>query len=145
MTKIKTSWTTGCPQLQLAHLVKIFDRKKLHNFTLCMKSIHFWRICKQHLMFFTRMHSSRMRTARSLTVSPSMLCSRGGCLVPGSAWSQGGVCSGGVPGPEGVPAWSGGGGGMPACTEADSPCEQNYWHTLVKILPCPKLCNKSSF
>ena len=66
------------------------------------------------------MHSSRMYTARSLTVSPSMLCSGGGvpglggCLVQGMpAWSRG------------VPAWSGG-GGIPACTEADPPCEQNH-------------------
>ena len=38
----------------------------------------------------TRMHSSRMRTARLLPVSPSMHCSRGSCT-----WS------GGVPGPGG--------------------------------------------
>ena len=37
----------------------------------------------------TRLRSSRMRTARALTVSDSMLC-RGECLLPG-----GGVCSGG--------------------------------------------------
>ena len=44
----------------------------------------------------TRMHSSRMRTARSLTVSPSMLCSRGGGVCSGgSVCSRGGVCSGG--------------------------------------------------
>ena len=40
-----------------------------------------------------------MHTARSLTVSPSMLCSGGGCLVRG-----------GVPGPGGVWSW---GVGMP--------------------------------
>ena len=34
-------------------------------------------------------------------------------------------------------AWSG--GGIPACTEADRPCEQKSWHMLLKILPCPKL------
>ena len=53
----------------------------------------------------TRMHSSRMRTARALTVSPSMLCT-GGCLlwgvpslgVGGSAPGGKGVCSLGVPG-----------------------------------------------
>ena len=37
----------------------------------------------------TRLHSSRMRTARVLTVSPSMLCA-GGVSAP-----RGGVCSGG--------------------------------------------------
>ena len=64
----------------------------------------------------TRLHSSRMRAARALTVSPIMLCtgegrelgvhgpsghmvwggawSGGGwCIVPGGAWSQGGVVS----------------------------------------------------
>ena len=59
----------------------------------------------------TRLHSSRMRTARVLTVSPSMLCSRGVYLVPGGTWSQGGVLGprgvclvqGGVPGLGGAP------------------------------------------
>ena len=41
-----------------------------------------------------------MRTARSLTVSPSMHCSQGGCLVP-----------------EGGCSW----GNIPPCTEADPP------------------------
>ena len=83
----------------------------------------------------TRLHSSRMPTARALTVSPSMLCggggvcSRGGCLLPGDVccggcllWgvsTLGGVCSGGVSAPAGC--------GIPACTEADAPpCEQNH-------------------
>ena len=59
----------------------------------------------------TRLHSSRMRTARALTVSPDMLCAGGGggAGVWGglSAWrvcSQGGVCSGG---------WSAPGGSAP--------------------------------
>ena len=51
----------------------------------------------------TRLHSSRMRTARVLTISPSMLCTMGVYLVPGGCtWSVGvevsalgGVCSGG--------------------------------------------------
>ena len=52
----------------------------------------------------TRLHSSRMRTARSLTISPSMFCSRGGVPGPGGCLVPGGACSGGVgvPGPEGV-------------------------------------------
>ena len=66
----------------------------------------------------TRLHSIRMRTARVLTVSPSMLCTGG---VPG----PGGVCSwwgmylvlGGVPGRGGVPGPRGGvpgpGSGVP--------------------------------
>ena len=43
----------------------------------------------------TRLHSSRMRTARAFTASPSMLCTRGVCLLLG--------------------------GGIQACTEADPP------------------------
>ena len=55
-------------------------------------------------LLLIRLHSSRMRTARALTVSPSMLCA-GGDLFPE------GICSRGVPGH--------GGGVIPACTEAD--------------------------
>ena len=47
-----------------------------------------------------------MCTACMLTVSPSMLCSGGGVCYWGSA--------------------PGGGGSIPACTEADPPCEQNH-------------------
>ena len=47
-----------------------------------------------------------MRTARALTVSPSMLCSWGG----GGAVSAPGGC-----------LLGGGGGGIPACTETDPP------------------------
>ena len=49
---------------------------------------------------------SRMRTARALTVSPSMLCA-GVSALEGGACSWGGVCSLG--------------GGIPTCTEADPP------------------------
>ena len=52
------------------------------------------------IQFQTRMHSSRMRTGRSLTVC------RGGVSAPG-----GGLCL----------LRGGGGGGIPACTEADNP------------------------
>ena len=66
-----------------------------------------------------RMHSSRMRTGRSLTVCQSLLAGEGvsasgGCLLPGGS-ASGGVCSGG----RGVSAP--GGCGIPACTEADTP------------------------
>ena len=89
----------------------------------------------------TRLHSSRMHTARSLTVSPSMLCSGGACLVPGDgACPRGGACLVTGEGVGVVPAWSRVCVyGIPACTEADTPCGQNSWHTLLKILPCPKL------
>ena len=66
----------------------------------------------------TRFHSSRMRTAHALTVSPSMLCAVVGVSGAWSgggvyAWSggMGGACSGGsVHGLGGwvVGAWSGG-------------------------------------
>ena len=76
----------------------------------------------------TRLHSSRMRTARSLTVSPSMLCvgectwSGGVYLVWGGVPGPGDVPGlGGVPGPggctwtgEGVGGWVPGPGGV--CT-----------------------------
>ena len=55
------------------------------------------------------MHSSRMRTARALTVSRRMLCSEGrggGCLLPGGGGCllPGGVCSWGVSAPGEVSA-----------------------------------------
>ena len=85
--------------------------------------------------FSTRLHSSRMHTARLLAVSPSMYCARGvsalegcvcsggvsaprGCLLPG-----GGLLPGGVSASRGVCLLS---GGIPSCTEADTPPhEQN--------------------
>ena len=68
----------------------------------------------------TRMHSSRMRTGRALTVFRSLLLPGGGYLPgPGEVWSGGGVWSGRGSAPGGgVPAWSQGGtclvpGGVP--------------------------------
>ena len=58
----------------------------------------------------TSMHSSRMRTARFLAVSPSMHC-EGGCLLLGV----------GVSAPRGGSAPGGGGSGIPACTEQTPP------------------------
>ena len=46
------------------------------------------------LCYITRMHSSRMRTSRSLTVCWSLLLKGGGCLLWGGVCSQErGVCS----------------------------------------------------
>ena len=63
------------------------------------------------LIIITRLHSSRMRTARSLTVSPSMLCEgEGGCLLPrgGVSASLGVSASRGCLLPRGVSAsWGG--------------------------------------
>ena len=49
------------------------------------------------------MHSSRMRTARLLPVSPSMHCSRG-VYLPGGVPAQGVYLPRGVPAQGGVPA-----------------------------------------
>ena len=57
-----------------------------------------------------------MRTARLLPVSPNIHCSEGEYLP-----REGGVPARGVY----LPRYP--------------PCEQNSWHTLLKILPCPKL------
>ena len=82
----------------------------------------------------TRMHSSRMRTAHLLPVSPSMHCS-GVYLLWGCTWSWGVyLVPGCVPGPGGC-TWSREGGTCPGTP----PCEQNDWQTGVKIIPCPKL------
>ena len=67
------------------------------------------------IYFETRLHSSRMRTARALTVSPSMLCAGG---VPGPGGGAGPGC---VPGLGRVPGLGCLLGGIPACTEADLP------------------------
>ena len=81
------------------------------------------------------------------------VCAPGGCLVPGVSGSRGvsapegclvpgGVCSGGVPAPRGG-FWSWGGvcvcsgGGIPACTEADTPPLWTESQTPVKTLPWP--------
>ena len=90
----------------------------------------------------TRMHSSRMRTGRSLTIccsllprgspwSGGVLAAREVCLVQGgSPWSRGGGAEGGsgLPGLGGSP-WS---GGLSAWSQGgfsgDPPCEQNHRH-----------------
>ena len=107
----------------------------------------------------TRLHSSKMRTACALTVSPSMLC-RGVYLVPGGGYlvpgGGGYLVPGGVPGPggsapglESVPGlggctWSGGVPGPEGCTwsrgctwSGTPPTVDR--HTPVNLLPCPKL------
>ena len=66
------------------------------------------------------MHSSRMRTARLLPVSPSMHCSLGVYLVPGDVPGRGGrvyLVPGGIPAPRGVP----GPGGVPAPGDVPAP------------------------
>ena len=84
------------------------------------------KLSNQKIMKSTRLHSSRMHIARLLTVSPSMHCTGGGVCSVGGAWSWG-VCSSG----EVV--------SQHALRQTPPHCEQNSWHTLLKILPCPKL------
>ena len=90
-----------------------------------------------------------MHTARLLPVCPSMHCSGvylvlggylpegvlgpgGMYLVLGGVPARGGTCQGSVPA-RGVYLP---GGYLPRYFH---PCGQNSWHTLLKILPCPKL------
>ena len=121
---------------------------------------HPWTVLK-----ITRMHSSRMRTAHSLTIFYSIPCILGESLPnpldadplpPGyrPPWMQ-------TPSPGCRPSWMqtplsnacweanppsqcmlGSQPHLPsACWETNSPtpCGQKEWHTPVKILPCPKL------
>ena len=67
-------------------------------------------------MVLTRMHSSRMRTGRSLTVWWHLL--PGGCLVPEGMSAPGE----GVSAPRGLVP-----GGIPACTEADTHPPPPLW------------------
>ena len=89
-----------CCKLRLRAVTSVYDITN-HTSTLAWwkfyEHILYKFVCAQLNSKWTRMHSSRMRTGRSLTVC------RGG-----------GVCFPGVPS-------SGGVGGIPACTEADPP------------------------
>ena len=115
------------------------------SLTICTKLLpsHIERACEE-AQIKTRMHSSGMRADRSLTV-----CRGGGCFLPGGVLPSrgvlpsGGGCflsGGGVLPSRGdasfqgvlpywgvLPSW-GVCGGVPACTEADAPCEQNHRH-----------------
>ena len=111
-------------------------------------------------IFITRMHSSWMRTARSLTMGgvPGGEVPAWGVYLPvGCTWKggvsgwgggyllgdvpargmylPGGTCPGRSCTCLGVP-----GGGVPVqggTCPGTPPCRQNSWHTLLKILPCP--------
>ena len=69
-----------------------------------------------------------MRTARALTVSPSMLFGGGVCSRGGGVCPQGGVCSGGVCSRGGVVSQHAVRQTPPLWTESQMP---------VKTLPCP--------
>ena len=66
-----------------------------------------------------------MRTARALTVSPSMLCTGGGFLVRGVPGLGRVPGPGGVPGLRGVPAPDEGVASQHALSRP-LPCEQNH-------------------
>ena len=95
------------------------------------------------LTHYTRLHSSRMRTARALTESPSMLCVAGGvcsrgCLLLGSVCPQeglllGGGCSGRCL-LQGGSAPAGEGGVVSQHALRQTPPRGQ---TPVKTLPCP--------
>ena len=88
--------------------------------------------CKSTILTQKRMHSSRMRTGRSLTGG-------GGVCV----WSGGGLLLG-----RGVPDPGGGGGaclvrgGIPACTEADTPPPCGQTHACKNITLAQLRCGR---
>ena len=121
--------------------ITIFHKYGIHLLIIeAVMQQTFKTIKQSYFNWNTRLHSSRMRTACMLTVSPSMLCT-GGCKVPcgcmvlagcmdsgvcawswGDAWSQGGCTVQGVHGPgrcmvSGV--W------YPSMSWGRPPCEQN--------------------
>ena len=133
-----TPWLYPTPDLfKIVHLgkrsvgIRLIDLLFGHQATLTMYTDSESIQEKRALLFCfafgcnlltTSMHSSRMRTARLMTVSKHALhrgrgcipaCTSGGCL-PGD------VCPGGC---------------LPRRGDRP-PCEQNDWHTGVKILPC---------
>ena len=78
------------------------------------------------------MHSSRMRTARALTVSPSMLCAGEGgvwsreCLLQGVSSPRGVYLVWGCVPDLGVPASGGGGVVSQLALRQTTPREQNH-------------------
>ena len=66
--------------------------------------ISFSFFCYKPIQYTTRMHSSRMRTARLLPISPSMHCSWGVYLLEGYLPEGGCTCPGDVPAWGDVPA-----------------------------------------
>ena len=93
----------------------------------------------------TRLHTRRMCTTHTLTISPNMLCARGvsaagvsavggvcssGMSTPKGCLLQEGVCSQGTSAVGGCLLW---GGGIPACTEADISPVSRITHTCENI------------
>ena len=86
-----------------SYILKLFKWGHLHcftdTFTIMLEYSKWqdhWPVCSLCIFFGTSMHSSRMRTARLLPVSPSMHC-WGGLLLVGQWLVQGvGVLKGGL-------------------------------------------------
>ena len=99
---------------------------------MCNSNELVWR--RQWDELHTRLYSSKMHTACSLTISPSMLCSRRlGGGVP--AWSGGclpgpGGC---LPSPGGVSSWSGVGGWYPSMHWGRPPWTEFLTHASENI------------
>ena len=79
----------------------------------CLIHINAHSLMYKVIFYITRMHSSRMRTGRSLTIFQSLLLRRvylvpgGGTWSGGCTWSQGVPDLGDVPGPGWGGTWSG--------------------------------------
>ena len=107
-------------------ILMLFSAKTMPNHRFASPIGKSWiRHCTERMIQRTRMHSSRMRTDRSLTVCWRLLpgegsASGGGCLVGGGVWSGGmsalggGLLPGGVCWGEGVSGPGGGWSGMSA-------------------------------
>ena len=122
-------------------------------FCFCSDSSLIWgshrnieKTCEDFLAYNhkIRLHSSRMRTARVLTVSPSMLCARGwGCLLLGGVCSWGGrVClllGGGVSALGGVCSW--GLSALGGCLFLGGVCSEGCvsQHALRQTLPVNRM------
>ena len=122
-----TIWSNS-PQNQLFSSILIDSSTQSY----LVSSLHFL----YKVFIRTRMHSSRMRTGRPLTICRSLLpegcllrggmCLLGGCLLPGGCLLWGCLLLTGV-------CLLRGGGGIPACTEADPPLVNRMTDTSKNI------------
>ena len=126
MARLKQSW-------QYRHSCFVEGCEKFYYSQIQLCCWYNW-LCNINI-FPTRMHSSRMRTGRSLTVCYSLLPGGGGVCSRGGAWSGGSPWGGG--------AWSGGvsalGGWASQHALRQTPSPPVDRHTLVKTLPWPNL------
>ena len=94
LTSIALIWLFVVINISVINMSRIYS--------LINKSLRLLPISYVVEAIITRLHSSRMRTARALTVSPIMFCAGGVCLVCGIVPGPGAGCLvQGVPGPGG--------------------------------------------